>query len=147
MTEVVSSSRPLSSGDTVIDTNNDGMKVDTSLLLNSIKELETSLSDYHRQDRQPKWADTIIMRLDALELAEKEAAIAARNTSSLSSSSSSSSSSSGGERLMGPGVHISDVVNDERIVSKVRSEMDFQITAVKIAIEKKISSTLLEMDR
>jgi hypothetical protein len=48
---------------------------------------------------------------------------------------------------MGPGVHISDVVNDERIVSKVRSEMDFQITAVKIAIEKKISATLLEMDR
>jgi hypothetical protein len=72
MTEVLSSSRPVSapSGE------NDALKVDTSLLLNSIKELETSLSDYHRQDRQPKWADTIVMRLEALELAEKEAAIA-----------------------------------------------------------------------
>lgn len=140
MTEVLSSSRPVSapSGE------NDALKVDTSLLLNSIKELETSLSDYHRQDRQPKWADTIVMRLEALELAEKEAAIAARNAPPTKETGNNNNN---GERLMGPGVHMSDVVNDERIVSKVRSEMDFQITAVKIAIEKKISATLLEMDR
>jgi len=142
MTEVASLSRPVSapSGDSI----DVALKVDTSLLLNSIKELETSLSDYHRQDRQPKWADTIVMRLEALELAEKEAAIAARNAPPTQETGNNNNN---GERLMGPGVHMSDVVNDERIVSKVRSEMDFQITAVKIAIEKKISATLLEMDR
>jgi len=145
MTEVLSSSRPVSAaGGINNDNNNEGILVDTSLLLNSIKELETSLSEYHRQDRHPKWADTIVMRLDALELAEKEAAIAARNAPPQKEVNNNAPS---GERLMGPGVHISDVVNDERIVGKVRSEMDFQITAVKIAIEKKISATLLEMDR
>ena len=142
MTEVASLSRPVSAPSG--DSNDVALKVDTSLLLNSIKELETSLSDYHRQDRQPKWADTIVMRLEALELAEKEAAIAARNAPP---TKETGGNNSGGERLMGPGVHMQDVVNDERIVSKVRSEMDFQITAVKIAIEKKISATLLEMDR
>jgi hypothetical protein len=44
------------------------LQIDAQALLITLRELEGKLSDYNRQDTVPYWADSILPRLDLLEI-------------------------------------------------------------------------------
>jgi hypothetical protein len=50
-------------------------------------------------------------------------------------------------RPMGPGVSMTDLANDERILLKFKTELDLQVSNVKVSLESKVSSAALELDR
>ena len=105
------------------------MKVDAVALLKSIRDIEHQLSEYHRQDKVPKWGEELYMRLDKVENTRAE--------------------SSRGSRESKPSANVTlqDLTNDDRIVRKVRSDIDSDLQLIKSSCETKVSGMSLEVDR
>lgn len=120
------------------------VRVDTTALLTTIREIESALSEHHRQDKLPSWATKFVNRLDRLEEVNDETykkvhlsgnkPVAAEDVQAVS-------------RPMGPGVSMTDLANDERILLKFKTELDLQVSNVKVSLESKVSSAALELDR
>lgn len=105
------------------------MKVDAVALLKSIRDIEHQLSEYHRQDKVPKWGEELYMRLDKVENKRAESSQGSRESKSTTN------------------VTLQDLTNDDRIVRKVRSDIDSDLQLIKSSCETKVSGLSLEVDR
>lgn len=114
-----------------MELNDQIVRVDASALLRNIKEIEHQLSEYHRQDKIPPWADAIIKRLERLEASD--VASKAKLSKDLRDNA-------------GP-VTIQDLANDERIISKVKDVIDTDLSGVKLGLESKVTSLSMEVER
>lgn len=104
------------------------VRVDTNSLLVIIRDLEAKLSEYHRQDKIPPWAEALVHRIDGLEqkivLNEPHG-------------------SGGG----GTGITMSDLSNDERLMVKIRAAMDNQMGSTRLGLESRLTAVSFEMER
>jgi Asp-tRNA(Asn)/Glu-tRNA(Gln) amidotransferase C subunit len=125
------------------------IKVDTASILASIKEIEVRLTEVARQDKIPPWAAAFTSRLQhieehhlylhrALSTAETNASIHSANGPRPHSPASTSPVKS---------VNIHDLTNEERVVSKIRYDVDSQVNSAKSTLEAHISSLNLEVER
>ena len=103
------------------------VRVDTNALLTTIREIESALSDHHRQDKLPTWATKFVNRLDRLEEINDETYKKVHLTGTKSAPADDTQAVS---RPMGPGVSMTDLANDERILLKFKTELDLQLTGV-----------------
>ncbi len=120
------------------------VRVDTNALLTTIREIESALSEHHRQDKLPTWATKFVNRLDRLEEINDETYKKVHLTGTKSAPADDTQAVS---RPMGPGVSMTDLANDERILLKFKTELDLQVSNVKVSLESKVSSAALELDR
>ena len=98
------------------------MQVDTVALLKSLKDLETQLSTYQRQDTIPLWALSIIPRLDLLESTQNESKSTHPST-------------------------LKEMEQEDELIEKIRHEVEAKTTSMRLAFEAKTSATALEIDR
>jgi hypothetical protein len=117
-------------------------KVDTTALLGKIHDLELSLTEYHRQDKIPEWAQGVIQRLETAEKLHHE-----QQSFLKSEQGSEGSTPVMPPRPMGPGIGLDDLAKEDRIFSKFKAELNLQLSSSKLALESKVSSTSLELDR
>ena len=120
------------------------VRVDTTALLTTIREIESALSEHHRQDKLPTWATKFVNRLDRLEEINDETY---KKVHLAGNKSAPADDGQAVSRPMGPGVSMTDLANDERILLKFKTELDLQVSNVKVSLESKVSSAALELDR
>ena len=111
------------------------VRVDTNSILVIIRDLEAKLSDYHRQDKIPPWAESLVIRLDSLE------------QKMVMNSSSVERPGSPGGVLSGPGLTMSDLSNDERLLVKIRAALDNQMSTTRLGLESRMTAASFEMER
>jgi hypothetical protein len=109
------------------------LRVDTNSLLTIIRDLEAKLSDYHRQDKMPPWAEALVMRLDQVE---QKVVLNDRPGSS-------------GSGVGGPvsGLTMNDLSNDERMLVKVRAALDSQMSTTRLSMESRMTALSFEIER
>lgn len=117
-------------------------KVDTTAILSKIHDLELSLTNHQRQDKIPDWANGIIKRLETAEKLhhETQSFLTAQKDVTLPENIMP-------PRPMGPGIGLDDIAKEERIFSKFKAELNLQLSSTKLALESKVSSTSLELER
>lgn len=104
------------------------MQVDTPALLKTLKELEAQLSQYQRQDVPPKWAQSLMPRLELVEKSMKTIMVPQHSAPS-------------------EGVSLKDLEQEEVFVDKIKKIVDERTEAMKLMFDSKISSSSLELDR
>ena len=104
------------------------MHVDTPALLKTLKELESQLSQYQRQDKVPKWAESIMPRLDLVETGVKNIIVPQRVEHTAN-------------------VTLKDLEQEEIFSDKIRKIVDARTEGLKLMFDAKISSSALELDR
>lgn len=117
------------------------MRIDTSALLASISNIETKLTDHHRQDKLPMWANKMVSRIGLLEEQNEKTYNKLHSQAALGGAPALSATASK------PSVSLQDLASDERITQKFKTELDLQISNVKLALESKVSAAALELDR
>ena len=106
------------------------VRVDTNSLLVVIRDLEAKLSEYHRQDKIPPWAEALVHRIDGLE-------------QKVVLNEPHGSGGGGG----GTGITMSDLSNDERLMVKIRAAMDNQMGSTRLGLESRLTAVSFEMER
>lgn len=137
------------------------MKVDTNALLTCIHDIEMRLSEHSRHDRIPPWVcywfhyfldyyypytiATILNPclqasgfLSRLELIQQDVVDIRRSMPSNTPASVDISSNS---------VDVHTLASDDRIITKLRFEVDSQISSARISLDSQIASMHLEVDR
>eukprot|EP01031_Cornospumella_fuschlensis_P006974 gene6974-8662_t len=106
------------------------MRVDTAALINIIRDMEHKLSEYQRQDKMPLWAQALETRLEQLEKLRQ---------SDLMGSNNSTQNASSSVPLAG--------VSEDRLLARVRGEIEAAISGLHLQLDTKVSSAGLEMER
>lgn len=104
------------------------MHVDTPALLKTLKELESQLSQYQRQDIVPKWAEAILPRLDLLEKDVRNVIVPPKVDHSSN-------------------VSLRDMEHEDIFTDKIRKIVDNRTESLKLTFDSKLSSSSLELDR
>ena len=104
------------------------MNVDTPSLLKTLKEIESQLSSYQRQDKVPKWAEALGPRLDLVEKTVKNIMVPPRAEHS-------------------EGITLKDLEREEIFAEKIKKVVDGRTESLKLAFETKLASSALELDR
>ena len=115
------------------------VRVDTNSLLVIIRDLEAKLSEYHRQDKIPPWAEALVHRIDGLE-----------QKLVLNNDRPSSPGGMGGGGMgpmAGTGITMNDLTNDERLLVKIRAAMDSQMGSTRLGLESRLTAVSFEMER
>ena len=110
------------------------VRVDTNSLLIIIRDLEAKLSEYHRQDKIPPWAEALVHRIDGLE------------QKIVLNDRPGSPGGVGGVGGMG-GITMSDLSNDERLMVKIRAALDSQMGSTRLSLESRLTAVSFEMER
>lgn len=106
------------------------MKVDTASLLKTIKSIEDGITNFNKFESQPAWASEIIDRITKLESGGS-----AMNGHTIEQFASNSSLS------------INDLMNDERVMFKMKTELSSHVSSLKFSIETKVASLNGELER
>ena len=112
------------------------LKIDPNALLKTISDLEHRLTEYQRQDKAPAWAIALENRLEKIEKNRASTPMGASSGSSLDDPGSS-----GGQ------VTLASLAADDRILSRVRKEMESKLGSQMIHFESLLSSQNLELER
>jgi hypothetical protein len=107
---------------------NNIMHIDTPALLKTLKELESQLSQYQRQDKIPKWAEAIMPRLELVETGVKNIMVPQRAAHT-------------------EAVTLKDLEQEEIFSDKIKHIVDGRTESLKLMFDSKISSSALELDR
>jgi predicted nucleic acid-binding Zn-ribbon protein len=126
------------------------VKIDTATLLNTIRDLEIKLTEVARQDKIPPWAQAFTSRLQHIEdhhLYLHRAISSAETAASMHNASISPGAPASPSSPTNKSINIHDLTNEERIVSKIRYDVDSQVNSAKSTLESHISSLNLEVER
>jgi hypothetical protein len=109
------------------------MRVDTGALIKIIQELESKLSEHHRHDKLPPWAETLISRIELLEKAPLSTPRVVK-------------SDLGGAAPPTP-LSLNEFASDERLIVKMKAALDSQLSTTKLALDSKMNSVSFEIER
>lgn len=115
------------------------MKVDTMALLSTIRDIESKLSEYQRPDIVPSWAEALMKRIDDLE----KRAVPSSSAGSFKDPNSGLPVGGGG----GISISMADLAVEERLMHKLKENVDSHMNSTRVSLESKLSSTTLELDR
>ena len=139
------------------------MRVDAAALLRTIKDIEYKLSEHQRQDKMPAWAVSLETRLARIEHVtlppspqsksrpiiephdEEEAAPQAEAEGKVPTAWSTPGGVAAGAKI--DMRSLQDMVLEDRVVGKVRGEIDSKVHAAELSFDAKLSAFTLEMDR
>lgn len=105
------------------------MNMDTRALLSTIKDLESKLSQYQRQDVVPAWATSLLPRLDKLEEGLRNA--------NLSEAVPEDARPQSREELS----------RDDRLLSRVKAELYTHAESTSLVMEAKVAAMGAELER
>lgn len=108
------------------------MRVDTGALIKIIQELEAKLSEHHRQDKLPPWAETLITRIELLEKAPLATPRVLK-------------SDIGGDPPKP--LSLNEFASDERLIVKMKAALDSQLSTTRLALDSKMNSVSFEIER
>lgn len=116
------------------------MKVDTSSLLGQLMDIEKALSSYHKQDEMPTWSNALVARIEFLERQmNKTPRVVA------------SPDESGVPAMLGQGTSVGgtlkDIGSEERVLNKMKTEMEHAVKTESTKLHSKVSTLSLELDR
>lgn len=120
------------------------IRVDAHALLKTIRDIEYKLSDHHRNEKKPTWAIALEDRLDKLEqlgwssLPQNVKPETTSGTHEMSNDGSSSSSK---------GLTMYDFAHDDRLMTRMREEIDAKVASTKVMMEAKVITATNEIDR
>lgn len=114
------------------------LRVDANALVSIIRDLEHKMTEYQRQDKPPAWAQALEGRLEALEK-WKSAGITSTDTFHHHVGTVPGNATSSGP--VAPGVA------EDKILSKVRTEIETAMSGVHMQLDSKVSAYGLEVDR
>lgn len=126
------------------------LKVDANALLKTIRDLEYKLSEYQRQDKPPGWAISLDTRLQQVEK------LLASQQTSTPISSPPKSQIRASNPMMEPirdnsvdpqPLTIQGLTLEDRILTKMRNELDVKIANSQVHFDNVISASNLEMER
>jgi hypothetical protein len=112
-------------------------------ILSSLKDLEMKMTEYHRQDTIPAWAQELFPRLDNLELFLQQQNQKSSVTSSLITSTSTNSTASS------PSSHLSmkEMLQQDDLIHLIQQEVNHKTLSLKLSFDSKLSAASLEIDR
>lgn len=110
--------------------------VDTSALLQVIRDLENKLSEHQRQDKLPPWAASLEARLTLLE--KLPGFYAEPKVDPIPQPEATAEA---------PTLNLRDMVIEDRIISKIRHELDSKLESAVLNYDSKLSTQNMEMDR
>ena len=113
------------------------MKVDTMALLSTIRDIENRLSSHHRQDTMPPWAEALSKRLDEVE----------KRRDGGGSGGGGGPSALSMPGMGSGGISMSDLAGEERLLQKMKENVDGHMNSIRVSLESKLSTTTLELDR
>ena len=116
------------------------MKVDTMALLGTIRDIEMRLSEYQRQDLMPMWGEALMKRVEDVE----KGALSGRGAAGAGSGEQYASNSGGDGRA---GISMADLAAEERLLQKLKENVDSHMNSTRVSLESKLSTTSLELDR
>jgi hypothetical protein len=111
----------------------------TEGLLTSLKELELKMTEYHRQDLIPIWAQDLFPRL---ELLEQQLHQQHQNANNLNNSHNSNSPS-----ISHPHQTLQEMYSDDELRMKIQHEVENKTMAIKLSYETKLSTLSFEIER
>lgn len=107
------------------------MRVDTTALINIIRDMEHKLTEYQRQDKIPLWAQALETRLEQIEKL--------RQSDILGSGGASNQNAGSSVPVTG--------ISEDRLLARVRGEIEAAISGLHLQLDTKVSSAGLEMER
>lgn len=121
------------------------MKVDTSALLSTIRDIELRLSEHQRHDTLPAWAQSLVVRVDDME---KRANVGTALDAGFAANHARDPNSGLVEqRPMGPGINLAELAAEERLLQKLKENVDSHMNSTRVSLETKLSTTTLELER
>lgn len=111
------------------------MQMDTRALLSTIKDLESKLSQYQRQDLVPPWAAALMPRLDKLEENMRNSNIELTRQATMSIPGTDHEQTR------------EEISRDDRLMSRVKAELHSHSESTSLVMEAKVASMNAEIER
>lgn len=141
------------------------IRVDANGLLKTIRELESKLSEHQRQDKIPAWAAALESRIIRLEQGfvpsspetkkRSDSPIpmgtnshdADADLSALAQEKIPAAQLTAGAGMKIEGRSLQDLVLEDRMINRMRTELDNKVHAAELNFDSKLASFHLEMER